>query len=108
MFPADRPVRAKTHETVSTYYGEKSRSVNCLVGDNCIIEGDVENCIIFSGVHVAQGAKLRDCIIMKGCDIGEDAQLSCVIADKACRFSQDSVLVGSTKLPTVIPKGTEI
>ena len=103
-----RPVRAKTHEDVSTYYGENSRSVNCLVGDNCIIEGDIENCIVFSGVHVAAGARLRDCIIMKGCEIGAGAELSCVIADKACKFSPGSVLVGSPKLPTVVPKGTEI
>ena len=108
MFPAGRPVRAKTHEDVSTYYGETARSVNSLVGDKCIIEGDVENCIIFSGVHVAPGAKLRDCIIMKGCDVGEGAELSCVIADKACKFSPASVLIGSPKLPTVVPKGTEI
>lgn len=108
IFPADRPVRAKTHEAVSTYYGEKSRSVNCLVGDNCIIEGDVENCIIFSGVHVAPGARLRDCIIMKGCDVGADTALSCVIADKACTFAAGSQLVGSPKLPVVIPKGSEI
>ena len=103
-----RPVRAKTHEDVSTYYGENSRSVNSLVGDNCIIEGDVENCIIFSGVHVAAGARLRDCIIMKGCEVGAGVELNCVIADKACKFSPGSVLVGSPKLPTVVPKGTEI
>ena len=108
LFPASRPVRAKTHEDVSTYYGENSRSVNSLVGDNCIIEGDVENCIIFSGVHVAAGARLRDCIIMKGSDVGAGVELSYVIADKSCKFSPGSVLVGSPKLPTVVPKGTEI
>ena len=108
LFPVDRPVRAKTHEDVSTYYGEKARSVNCLVGDNCIIEGEIENCIIFSGVHVAAGAKLRDCIVMKGCVVGAGSELSCVIADKACVFSAGTVLVGSPNLPTVIPKGTEI
>ena len=63
---------------------------------------------MFSGVHVAAGARLRDCIIMKGCEIGAGAELSCVIADKACKFSPGSVLVGSPKLPTVVPKGTEI
>ena len=108
MFPAGRPVRAKTHEDVSTYYGERSRSVNSLVGDDCIIDGEIENCIIFSGVHVAPGARLHDCIIMKGCEIGAGAELRNVIADKACKFSAGSVLIGSPNLPTVVPKGSEI
>ena len=103
-----RPVRAKTHEDVSTYYAENSRSVNSLVGDDCIIEGDVENCIIFSGVHVAAGARLRDCIIMKGCEVGAGSDLRCVIADKSCKFAAGSVLIGSPNLPTVVPKGSEI
>ena len=42
LFPADRPVRTKIHEDVSTYYGEHAKSHNSLVGDNCIIEGEVE------------------------------------------------------------------
>ena len=108
MFPAGRPVRAKSHEDVSTYYGEKARSVNSLVGDKCIIEGEIENCILFSGVHVAQGAKLRDCIIMRSCDVGAGSQLSCVIADKACKFAPGTVLTGSPNLPFVVPKGSEI
>jgi len=108
MFPADRPVRAKTHEAVSTYYGEKSHSVNCLVGDNCIIEGEIDNCIIFSGVHIAEGAKLRDCIIMKGSEIGAGAELNCIIADKACTFSPGVHLVGSPKSPTVYAKGSKL
>ena len=103
-----RPVRAKTHEDVSTYYAENSRSVNSLVGDDCIIEGDVENCIIFSGVHVAAGARLRDCIIMKGGEVGAGADLRYVIADKSCKFAPGSVLIGSPNLPTVVPKGSEI
>lgn len=108
LFPHERPVLAKRHEDASTYYGEGARSVNSLVGDLCIIEGDIENCIIFSGVHIAKGAKLRDCIIMKGSDVGENAELSYVIADKSCKFSAGTQLVGSPKLPTLIPKGSKI
>ncbi len=108
LFPKERPVLAKRHEDASTYYGENARSVNSLVGDLCIIEGDIENCIIFSGVHIAKGAKLRNCIIMKGSDVGEGCELSYVIADKSCKFSAGTQLVGSPKLPNLIPKGTEI
>ena len=108
IFPADRPVRTKNHEGVSTYYGEHARSRNSLVADNCIIEGDVENCIIFSGVRIGEGAKLRDCVIFRGNEIGAGAELSCVISDKYCSFSPGTVLTGSEKLPIVVGKDKKL
>lgn len=108
IFPADRPVRTKTHEEVSTYYGESAVSRNSLVADNCMIEGSIENCIVFSGARIERGAKLRNCIIMRGGIVGEGAELDCVIADKYCSFSAGTVLTGNPKLPMVVPKGSRI
>ena len=108
LFPADRPVRTKIHEDVSTYYGEQAVSRNSLVGDNCIIEGEVEDCIIFSGCHIGPGAKLKGCIIMRNCTVESNARLEYVIADKEAHFSENCVLVGSPKLPTVVPKDGHI
>lgn len=107
-FPAERPVCSKFHEEVSTYYGEQAVSRRSLVADNCIIEGGIENCIIFSGVRIGAGAKLNNCIIMSGCIIGEDCRLDCIIADKDASFSANTVLKGSLKLPVVVPKKIEI
>lgn len=108
LFPADRPVRTKNHEGVSTYYGENAVSRRSLVADNCIVEGRIENCILFSGARIAKGAELRDCIIMRGCTVGEGAKLSYVIADKDTSFSDGTVLTGNPKLPTVVPKYAKI
>ena len=104
LFPSDRPVLTRSHEGVSTYYGEAARSVNSLVADNCIIEGSIENCIVFTGVRIGKGTVLKDCIIMRGCEIGENVRLNCVIADKNCKFADGTVLTGSTGLPVVVPK----
>lgn len=108
LFPAGRPVRTRTHEGVSTYYGEKAGSRNSLVADNCIIEGELSNSVVFSGVRVGEGAKLENCIVFSGCTIEDNVRLSNVIADKDCRFSAGTMLIGSEKLPTVVPKGKEI
>lgn len=108
LFPAERPVRTKNHEEVSTYYGENAVSRRSLVADNCIIEGEIEDCIVFSGARIAPGAKLRRCIVMRGCSVGEGAQLDCVIADKYTSFSAGTVLTGSPRLPVVTPKNANI
>lgn len=108
LFPAERPVRTRAHEEVSTYYGENASSKNSLVADNCIIEGSIENCIIFPGVRIARGAKLTNCIVMKGSTIGEWTELNCVISDKYCSYSPGITITGSPKLPIVVPKDKKI
>ena len=108
LFPADRPVRTKSTEDVSTYYGEKAFAKNCLVADGCIIEGEVKNSIIFSDVRIGEGAKLSNCIIMEGTELGEGSSLNQVIADKYSVVSAYQTLVGSEKLPIIIPKNSKI
>lgn len=108
LFPVDRPVRTRNIEGVSTYYAEDAVSENSLVADNCIIEGSIKNCIVFSGARIAKGAKLENCIIMRGCEVGEGTQLKYVIADKRAHFAPGLNLVGSDRLPLVVPKGSAI
>lgn len=108
LFPASRPVRTKTHEDVSTYYAESSCVKNSLVADGCIIEGEIENCIISSDVRVEKGAKLSDCVIMRGARIGQGVIMKNVIADKASELLPFQTVIGSEQLPVVLPKGTKI
>ena len=103
-----RPVRTKTHEEVSSYLGEQAVVKNCLIADNCIIEGEIENCIVFSGCRIGAGTKLKNSIIMRGVTVGEGAELSYVISDKYARFSDNTRLNGSPKLPMVVPKNASI
>ena len=108
LFPKERPVKTKNNEGVSTFYGEDAKVTNCLLADSCRIEGTVENCVIFPGVHIEKGAKLSDCIIMRGCTVGKNAELRYVIADKSVKVSDGEILSGSSRLPIVVPKGAKI
>lgn len=108
MFPADRPVRTKLSEGVSTYYGENACVKNSLIADNCIIDGEIENCIVFSGARIGNGAKLKNCIVMRGCTVQGECDLSYVIADKYVTFSAGTKLMGSRSLPVVVPKKSRI
>jgi len=108
IFPASRPVRTKSHEEVSAYYGESAKVKKSLIADNCIIEGEVENSIIFSGARIAKGASIKNCIIMRDCDVAEGVSIENVIADKHTVFSAGTSLRGSEKLPVLVPKYTKI
>ena len=52
------------------------------MADGCIIDGTVENCIIFKGVKIGKGAVVKDSILMQDTVIGDNAKVNCVIADK--------------------------
>ena len=108
LFPESRPVRTKGRSDVSTYYSEDAVSRNSLVADGCMIEGTVENSVIFRGVRVERGAVVRNCIIMQDTVVEAGASLSYIIADKDCEVSKDVTLAGSPKLPLVLPKGSKV
>ena len=105
---SSRVIRSKHNGGVSTYYGETARAQNSLVADNCIINGSIENCIVFSGVVIEPGAKLKNCIVMKGSTIGCNAKLTYVIADKFVEISPSISLTGNERLPVVVPKAAKI
>ena len=104
LFPAERLVRTKSEEDVSTYYGEGAVSKNSLVADGCIVEGELINCVISADVRIGKGAKLNNCIVMKNSVIGEGACLTNCIIDKDCCVSAGKVLTGDERLPYILPK----
>ena len=108
LFTAARPVRTRSHEEVSTYYGESAYSRNSLVADNCIIEGTVENSIVFSGVHVGKGAVVKNSILMRGTRVGAWCDMNYVIADKSCSVTPGTTVAGSPRLPYILPKESKI
>jgi glucose-1-phosphate adenylyltransferase len=81
---------------------------NSLIADGCVIEGTVENSILFRGVHVGKGTVIKNCIIMQDADIGKNVNLNCVIADKNVVIKDGRNLSGHETHPFSIAKGTTI
>ncbi len=76
------------------------------MADGCQVEGEVENCVLFRGVRVDKGAKLRNCVIMQDSDIGAGTRLSYVITDKNVVIKADRSLMGFQSYPVFISKGS--
>lgn len=82
LFNRERPIYTKTRDDMPTRYGLESNVKNSIIGEGCVIEGSVENCILFRGVKVGKGSVLKSSIIMQDCVIGKDCTLKYVTADK--------------------------
>ena len=108
LFPLDRPVYTKVRDQVPVKYGLSSRVGNSLIADGCIINGDVQNCIIFRGAKIGRNAVLKNCIIMQDTYVGDNAHLEYVITDKDVLIKDSRVLIGIDTYPTYISKGSTI
>ena len=104
----DRPVYTKVRNTPPTKYSDDAVVKNSLIADGCVIEGTVENSILFRGVHVKKGTVVKNSIMLQNSCTGENVTLNCVIADKNVIIRDERVLSGSEVLPYYIAKGKMI
>lgn len=108
LFPTDRPIYTKVRDEAPVRYAIGSRVKKSIVADGCIIEGSIENCILFRGVHVAKGAKLKNCVVMQGTDISEDVTMENVITDKNVNVCGGQSITGAASFPVFIAKGCTV
>ena len=108
LFSTDHQIYTKERDDMPSIYGTESRLTNSLAADGCIIEGTVENSIIFKGVKIGKGAVIRNSILMQDTVIGDNSKLNCVIADKDVNIKSGIELSGAPTFPVSLSKGTRI
>ena len=104
LFRDDLPVFTKVRDEMPASYRDGSTVVNSLVADGCIIEGTVENSILFRGVRIAPNAHVRNCIIMQDGQVHEGGDIVNCILDKQAVIKRNTRLIGPEAYPIVIAK----
>lgn len=100
-----RPVHTKVRDSSPSKYGSDAVVKNSLIADGCIIEGMVENSVLFRGVKVSRGSTVKNCIVMQGTVIEQNACLSWIISDKNVIVRDNRVLSADRSYPFYIAKG---
>ena len=108
LFNAHRPIYTKVKDEVAARYSVSAQVKNALVADGCVIEGLVENSILFRGVHVKPGARIYNSIVMQGAEVDENAILDHVILDKGVKILPGRSLQGYDSFPIVIRKNQTV
>ncbi|MBR2283318.1 MAG: glucose-1-phosphate adenylyltransferase subunit GlgD [Ruminococcus sp.] len=108
LFKDNRPVFTKVGDSAPVKYGLESSIKNSFIADGCIIEGTVENSVLFRGVKVGKGAVVKDSILMQGTKVGADCELKGVITDKNAVIGDGNHINGSEASPTYIKKDSNI
>lgn len=102
---AERPIYTKVRNSAPTIYRTGSSVGNTLIADGCIIEGTVENSIIFRGVKVGRGSVVRNSILLQDTVVGSGVSLNCVVTDKNTMVRDGRMLSGHETMPFFIGKG---
>lgn len=74
LFKED-PIQTKIKYEAPAKYLDTADVKHSLLANGCIVAGEVEDSILFRGVQVAKGAKIKGSIIMQKCYIGEGQYL---------------------------------
>ena len=104
LFPKKNPVYTKIRDDNPTRYVTGSSVSNSLLADGCVIEGTVENCVLFRGVKVKKGAVVKNCVLMQDTVVEPGAELDCVVTDKNVRITAEKKLSGTKSFPVYVQK----
>ena len=77
---------------------------NIMAADGCVIEGNVENSVLFRGVKVGKGAKVRNCVLMQDTVVEAGADIEYVISDKNVTITDGKQIKGTDTFPVFIAK----
>ncbi len=108
IFCEERPIWTKLRDEMPARYTNTAKVVNSLVADGCIIEGTVENSILFRSVAVKPGAVVKNSIVMQDALINRNAEVDGCILDKQTTVREGTRMVAPRDYPIVIGKNLTI
>lgn len=97
-------IYTKIRDDNPTRYATGAHAKNAMVADGCVIEGEVENSVLFRGVKVGKGAKVRNCVLMQDTVIETGATVEYTITDKNVTVSSYKELKGTESFPVFVEK----
>lgn len=101
-------IYTKSKDEPSTWYIEGANVQNSLIANGCIIEGNVQNSIIFRGVKIGKNAIVKNSIVMQKSEIGEGAIVVNSILDKYTDIEKGTRIAGNSSMPYVVEKHQKI
>ncbi len=108
LYNMRHPIYTKVKDEFAAKYGENASVHNVMMADGCVIDGTVENSIVFRGVTVEAGAVVRNSILMQGVTVRTGAMLDHVILDKNVVVNAGRQLTGYEGIPLVFRKNLTV
>jgi len=108
LFESERQIYTKTQDEAPTIYRPGSKVKKSLVAAGCVIEGTVENSIIFRSTTIKKGAVVKNSIVMQKSIIETNAIVINAILDKYVHIGRKAHVEGGEDRPILIGKDEKI
>ncbi len=105
------------HESIEergpAYISPEAVVENSMISSGAVVEGRVEDSILFPGVHVEPGAVVKESILFYDCQIGREARVERTICDIAVTVGKGCRVGGPGAITTIgsqaqIPMGGQV
>lgn len=97
-------IYTKTKDSPPTKYGMDAHVKSSIIASGCVIEGSVENSIIFRDVKVGKNSVIKNSILLQHTTIGENAKLDSIITDTYAMINDERILLGYSNCPFFIKR----
>ncbi len=104
LFLGERSISTKVQDAPPAKYAPGAKVRNSIIATGCIIQGEVENSIVFRGCTVAAGAAVRNSIVMPNGVVNQGALIENVICDKYVTIGDGVKLSGSAERPLIVTR----
>ncbi|XBX03956.1 glucose-1-phosphate adenylyltransferase subunit GlgD [Enterocloster clostridioformis] len=104
LFSAGNPIYTKIRDDNPARYINGSKAANIMAADGCIIEGEVENSILFRGVKIGMGARVKNCVLMQDTVIEAGASVEYAVTDKNVTITKGKNIKGTDTFPVYVAK----
>jgi len=105
IYSGGRRIHTSVRNALPTKYGSAADIRNSIVSNGCIIEGTVENCVIYRDVQIRAGAVVRNSVLQRNTVVGSNAELNWIVTDHDVIISDNRNLLGYRTHPTYIGVG---
>lgn len=104
LFSAGSQIYTKIRDDNPARYMNGSNVKNVMAADGCIIEGEVENSILFRGVKIGKGARVKNCVLMQDTVVEAGASLENIVTDKNVTITEGKEMKGTDTFPVYVAK----
>ena len=108
VFASTGTVYTNIQDRCPTYFSQTAVVKNSIIAAGSIIEGTVENSIVFRSSHIYEGAVVKNSILMQHAEIKENAEVKYFVCDKRVTVTPGIKIVGTKDSPNLARKGTTI
>ena len=108
LFDEKWPIYTRTSDTCPTQYFEEAEVKCSVVANGCLIQGNLENCVVGRGVTIGKDCVLKNCVISSDVVIADGTHLENLIVDKHASVLHTKEIVADPENPGYVKRGDMI